>query len=159
MRKTLELIALLALVVLFWMSWSALYGANPLPARVATHFDAAGTPNAWGSPQGILLFPLIAGVLYLLLSVVVRFPAAFHYPVRVTPVNIARLQEVTLDMIAWLKMEMMCLFAVIQWAFVQAARSGDGRIFPRILPFFIVAIFTTIGWHFIAMFRAARPRT
>jgi uncharacterized membrane protein len=159
MRRTLELIALLALVVLFWTSWSALYGTTPLPARVATHFDATGKPNGWGSPQGTILFPFIAGALYLLLSIVVRFPAAFHYPVRVTPLNIARLQEVTLDMIAWLKMEMVCLFAVIQWAFIQAARSGNGRIFPMILPFFIGTIFTTIGWHFIAMFRAARPRT
>ncbi len=156
MRKTLELIGLLALVVLFWMAWSALYGANPLPDRVATHFDAAGNPNGWGSPKGLIFFPLLGGVLYLVLSLVTRFPAAFHYPVRVTPRTVARLQQVTLDMIAWLKAENVCLFAVLQWTFIQAARTGDGHLFPRILPFFIATIFATVGWHFIAMFRAAR---
>jgi uncharacterized membrane protein len=159
MRKTLECIGLLSLIVLFWMAWSALYGANPLPDRVATHFDAAGNANGWGSPQGLLLFPLMAAVLYLLMSLVTRFPAAFHYPVRVTPRTIAALQEVTLDMIAWLKAELACLFALLQWAFIQAARTGDGHLFPMILPFFIAAVFGTIGWHWIAMFRAARSGT
>jgi len=155
-RKTLELIGILALVALFWMAWGALYGANPLPDRVATHFDAAGNANGWGSPKGLLLFPLMAAGLYLLMSLVTRFPSAFHYPVRVTPRTVLLLQQVTLDMIAWLKAELACLFALLQWAFIQSARSGDGHLFPKILPFFIATIFGTIGWHWIAMFRAAR---
>jgi hypothetical protein len=156
MRKTLELIGILALVVLFWMAWSALYGVNPLPDRVATHFDAAGNANGWGSPKGLLLFPLMAAVLYLLMSLVTRFPTSFHYPVRVTPRTVILLQEVTLDMIAWLKTELACLFAVLEWAFVRSARTDDGHLFPLILPFFIATIFITIGWHWIAMLRAAR---
>jgi len=95
--------------------------------------------------------------LYLLMSAVARFPAAFHYPVRVTPRNIARLQAVTLNMVLCLKVEHVCLFVVLQWAFIQAARSGEGHLFPMILPFFIVAIFGTIGLSVIAMFRAANP--
>lgn len=157
MRKTLELIGLLALAALCWITWAALYGPNRLPAdRVPTHFDAAGNPNAWGSPTGMILMPLMAGALYLLMSVVARFPGAFHYPVRTTAQNVARLQSITLDMVAWLKVQLVCLFAVLQWAFLQAARSGSGRLFPLILPFFIAVIWDTIGWHVFTMFRAAR---
>lgn len=156
MRKTLEVLGIFALILLVWITWAALYGPNHLPGRVPTHFDAAGNPNAWGSPTGMALIPIMAAGLYLLMSIVTRFPGAFHYPVRVTRVNIERLQSVTLDMIAWLKVELVLLFTLLQWAFIQAARSGSGRLFPMILPFFIVAIFATVGWHFIAMFRAAR---
>jgi hypothetical protein len=156
MRKTLELIGVVALVVLFWMSWSALYGPTPLPDRVATHFDAAGNPNGWGSPKGLIFFPFLAGVLYLAMSLVTQFPESFHYPVPVTPRTVARLQQVTLDMVAWLKAELVCLFVLLQGVFIQAARTGDGRLFPKILPFFIATIFGTIAWHWIAMFRAAR---
>ncbi|MGA2727187.1 MAG: DUF1648 domain-containing protein [Terracidiphilus sp.] len=156
MRKTLEFIGLLALVTLFWFTWSALYSPNRLPDRVPTHFDAAGNPNAWGSPYGMILLPVVATVLYLLVSVVSRFPESFHYPVRTTPQNIARLQTVTLNMVLWLKVEIVCLFALLQWVWIQAARSGDGHLFPMILPFFIAAVFGTIGWSVVAMFRAAR---
>jgi len=155
MRKTLEIFGLAALAVLVWMTWDALQGVNRLPDRVPTHFDASGTPNAWGSPAGMLLLPVLAAALYLVMSIVVRFPDAFHYPVRVTAQNIARLQTVTLNMVAWLKMELTCLFAVLQWTFIQAARSGNGHLFPMILPVFIVVIFGTIGWHLLGIVRAA----
>ncbi|HEX3893394.1 MAG TPA: DUF1648 domain-containing protein [Terracidiphilus sp.] len=156
MRKTLDIIALLALSVLAWITWGALYGPHRLPDRVPTHFDAAGRANAWGSPAGMILLPIVALGLYLLMSIVGRFPAAFHYPVRATAQNVARLQSITLDMVAWLKAELVCLFGLLQWAFIQAARTGEGHLFPMILPFFIAATFGTIGWHFVAMFRAAR---
>ena len=156
MRKALDILALIALALLCWLTWAALYGPNRLPDRVPTHFNAAGNPDAWGAPAGMILLPAMALGLYLLMSIAARFPDAFHYPVRVTPLNIERLKSVTLDMIAWLKLELVCMFAALQWAFIQAARSGSGRIFPMILPFFIVATFGTIGLHFIAMFRAAR---
>lgn len=156
MRKSLDVLGIIVLLLLCWITWAALYGPHPLPDRVPTHFDGAGNPNAWGSPAGIILLPVLAAGLYLLMSLVARFPSVFHYPVRTTPQNVQRLQSVTLDMIAWLKVENTCLFAVLQWAFIQAARTNNGHLFPMILPFFIVAIFATVGWHFIAMFRAAR---
>jgi uncharacterized membrane protein len=155
MRNTLELLGLAALGFLVWMTWDALQGVNRLPDSVPIHFDASGTPNAWGSPAGMLLLPVLAAALYLVMSIVVRFPDAFHYPVRVTAQNIARLQAVTLNMVAWLKMELICLFAVLQWAFIQAARSSNGHLFPLILPVFIVVIFGTVGWHLLAIVRAA----
>lgn len=156
MRKTLGLIGLIALAALYGLTWSALYGPNRLPDRVPTHFDAAGNPNGWGSPSGLILMPAIATALYLLMSVVARFPESFHYPVRITPQNLARLQAVTLNMVLWLKVELACLFAVLQWAFIQSARTGNGHLFPMILPFFIVAVFGTIGWSLAALMRAAR---
>ncbi len=156
MRKILNGVGIVVLLFLGWITWAALWGPNRLPDRVPIHFNAAGTPDGWGAPTGMILLPVLAGGLYLLLSVVARFPGAFHYPVRITAQNVQRLQEITLDMIAWLKVENSCLFAVLQWTFVRAARTHDGHLFPMILPFFIVAIFGTVGWHFVALFRAAR---
>ncbi len=80
MRKVLEAIGLLALAVMGWSTWNALYGPSPLPERVATHFDAAGNANAWGSPGGLVFFAAFAFALYLVLSLVSRFPGAFNYP-------------------------------------------------------------------------------
>lgn len=155
MRKTLELAGLIALAVLAWMTYAALAGPNRLPDRVPTHFDAAGNANAWGSPAGMIIMPIVAGGIYLLMSVVGRFPSAFNYPVRVTPAVLPRLQSIALNMIAWIKVELVCLFAALQWVFVQAARSGEGHLFPRVLPVFLVVIFGTVALHFVALIRAA----
>lgn len=155
MRKTLELAGLIALGLLAWITYASLYGPNRLPDRVPTHFDAAGNANAWGSPSGMVIMPVIAGGLYLFMTVVARFPSAFNYPVRVTPANLPRLQAIALNMIAWIKLELVCLFAVLQWVFVQSARSGEGHLFPRVLPVFLVVIFGTVALHIVALFRAA----
>jgi uncharacterized membrane protein len=156
MRKSVDAFGLLALAALIWITYTALNGPNRLPERMPTHFDVAGNPNGWGSPSGIILIPIIASGVYLLMSVVARFPASFNYPVRVTPQTLPRLQAITLDMITWIKAEMACLFAALQWAIIQAARSSNGQIFPKILPFFLIVVFGTVAGHIVALFRAAR---
>jgi hypothetical protein len=156
MRRSAELFGLAGLLLLLVQTWSALWGPHHLPARVPTHFDAAGTPNAWGSPSGMLLMPAVAIGVYLLMSVVARFPGSFNYPCRVTPQNRAQLEAVTLDMLAWGKAEIGWLFAVLQWAFVHAAENGDGSVFPKILPVFMVGIFGTVIWSLVRIVRAGR---
>ncbi|MGA3136867.1 MAG: DUF1648 domain-containing protein [Terracidiphilus sp.] len=156
MRRTLEAVSLGALAVLFWVTYHALHGPDRLPARIPTHFDAAGNPNGWGSPSSLLLLPALALAIYLLITVVSQFPSAFNYPVRVTPENRPRLEALTLQMIAWLKTETICLFAWIQWVIVESARQGRLSVSLAEMPLFILAIFGTIAWHIVAMFRAAR---
>ncbi|HUN83131.1 MAG TPA: DUF1648 domain-containing protein [Terracidiphilus sp.] len=155
MRKTLEAIGLIALIVLLWITYQALAGPNPLPNRIPTHFDASGNPNGWGSPAMLILLPVVAIGLYLGITVVSRIPSAFHYPVRVTRVNLPRIQNLTLDMITWIKTELACLFATLQWWMIQAARNGGGRLPPLLVPGFIVLIFGTIGGYLFAVIRAA----
>ena len=157
MRKQLEAISLAVLALMAWITWQAFHGPTPLPERVPTHFDAAGNANGWGSPSTLLLLPAVAAGLYLLISVVALFPAAFNYPVRVTVENRARLQSLTLQMIAWLKAELVCLFTWIQWLILKFVREGHGRLSPLAMGLFLAAVFGTLGWHMMAIFRAARP--
>lgn len=156
MRKSLEAAALFALALLFWITYQAFAGPNRLPDRVATHFDAAGNANAWGPPTVLWVLPIAAAGLYLLLTVISRFPVAFNYPVRVTKDNLARLQAVALDMLVLLKTELVCFFLLLQWAIVRSARSGEGHIFLLLVPVLVVVVVATAGWGFVAMLRAAK---
>jgi uncharacterized membrane protein len=158
MRKLLEAVGLLALAVLAWMTYGALYGPDHLPDRIPTHFDAAGKATGWGSPSLMLLLPVIGVGVYLLLTVVSRFPTAFNYPVRSTPELLPRLQSVTQDMLVLLKAELACLFAALQWAIIRSARTGEGHLFAAILPIVIVVVLGTVGWYIFCIFRAAAAR-
>jgi hypothetical protein len=156
MRKILEALALVALVLQAVLTWKAFLGPDRLPARVPLHFDLAGNPDGWGTPATLLYFPGIAVFIYLLFTVVTRFPSAFNYPVRVTPQNRARLEALALNMIAWLKVELICLFTAIQWSLLEAARRHTNQAPVSFMPLALVAVFATIGWHIAAMFRAGR---
>lgn len=156
MRRTLEAISLGALALTVWITWQAFHGLHPLPAQIPTHFDALGNPNGWGPPSTLLLLPVIAAVIYLTITAISRFPVLFNYPVAVTEENRARLEALTLEMIAWLKAEMVCLFAWIQWFILLVVRQGQGRLSPAIMMVFLAAFMATIAWYIAAIFRAGR---
>jgi uncharacterized membrane protein len=159
MRKTLEVVGLGMLGVLAWITYAALHGPERLPDRIPTHFDISGQPNAWGPPGFLWFLPLVAVGLYILLTVVgsIRY-RRYNLPVAVTESNLPFIQQETILMVAWIKCEMLCLFAYLQWSIIQSARDGTFRLSPLLLPVSLVVIFSTVGWRLATMIRGARAR-
>jgi len=159
MRKTIEVLALIVLGYLSWITYWALNGLDRLPDRVPTHFDISGHPNAWGSPTLLWVLPAVGAGLYLLFTGLasVRF-RSYNLPVRVTQANLPLIQEKTSEMIAWIKTEMLCLFVYIQSGIIQGARVGAFRLSPAIVPIFLVVIFATLGIYMVVIIRGARVR-
>ena len=156
LRKNLDLVSIAGLLLIVWMTARALYGPGGLPARIATHFDAAGNPNGWGSRGALLGLPITAILLYILMTVVARYPSAFNFPVRVTPRTRPRLEALALDMIAWLKAEIVWLFASIQLVTIDLARSGRGHLSPFFMPVVLAVVLSTVAGYVFAMRRAGR---
>jgi uncharacterized membrane protein len=157
MRRNLEIVGLAAMAAMLFIALRALFGPSQLPQLIPTHFGLDGQPDAWGSRWSLLSLPVVAVALYSLMTVVARRPSAFNFPVRVTPANRARLESLALDMIAWLKAELICVFAWIERVIVVAARNAQGSVSPLFMPIALAAIFGTVIWYFVAMRRAARP--
>jgi len=156
MRRSLEALSLATIAFLWCFTLGALYGHNPLAERIATHFGLDGRPDGWGSPAGLYLLPVAGVVAYVVMTVVARFPGSFNYPVRVTRDNRGRLEAVAVQMIAFIKTEVLCLFALIQVVTIDSARQEHAGRGLAVVPVFVVAIFVTIGWFFAAIFRAGR---
>ncbi len=154
MKRVLESAAIVAWIVLVYLVVAALYGANKLPAKIPTHFGADGQPNGWGGPESLWMLPIVGTLIALMMTVVTRFPQSFNYPVRVTRENQARLQELALGMIAWLRLEVLCLFAWIEWATIETARQTRLGLPTGLLPASIFVVFGTIGAYIVGMARA-----
>jgi hypothetical protein len=155
MRKLLHILSLIALAFLLWVTWDSIYGPNRLADRIPTHFGLNGQADAWGQPKMLLLFPAMAVFLYVMMTLVGRFPGAFNYPVRVTAQNRPRLQRIAQNMIAWLTTETVSLFAALQYFIVQAVRTEHNSLPPGLMIVAIVIIFFTMAIHIAAMRRAA----
>ena len=155
MRKTLESLSLAALAFLLIITADALVGPHRLPDRIPTHFDASGQAIAFGSPQLLLGIPIGAVILYALMSMVARRSGAFNFPTKVTPMNRPRLEALAVQMVSWLKLEVVCLFAWIQHFTIEAARTGHGALSPVFMPVTLGIVFGTIGIYFV-LFRKTR---
>ncbi len=156
MRKTLESAALLLLLFTGAITVRAIMGPGSLPARIPTHFNAAGQPDGWGTPGMLWVLPVVAAVIYILMTLVGRYPGSFNFPMRATPAARRQLETIALNMIGWLKLEVLGLFAWIQYQTLQFARRGHGTLPALFLPAVLVAVFGTIAWHIAAMRRVAR---
>jgi hypothetical protein len=155
LRKILEYVSLAGVLYMAWITADALFGPRRLGSRVPMHFDAAGNADAWGSPWALGVLPLVAIGIYALMTAVSRRPAAFNFPVRVTPRTRPRLEALAVEMIGWLKAEVVCLFAWIQTVTIETVRHGNGRLSPLVVPFVLVAVFVTILGYIVAMRRDA----
>jgi hypothetical protein len=158
MRKTLETVALVLLLLTWAITVYAIKGPHPLPGRIPTHFDAAGRPDGWGTPAMLWMLPGMATGIYLLMGLVARYPSSFNFPMRIRPAARRRFEGLALSMLSWLKAEVICLFAWVQYKTIELARSGEGRLSPLFLPVVLIAVFGTIAWHMAAMRRAARAQ-
>lgn len=159
MRKTMEVLGVLVLGYLYWITYWALNGPDRLPDRVPTHFDISGQPNGWGSPQVLWILPVVGLGLFLLMTALaaIKF-TRYNLPVRVTQANLPFIYEQTGLMVAWIKVEMLCLFAYIQSGIITGVRAGEFHLSPAIIPVFMVAIFATVGWHLVVIIRGAKAR-
>jgi uncharacterized membrane protein len=159
MRKTMEVLGLILLGYLCWITYWALNGPNRLPERIPTHFDISGQPNAWGSPGFLWILPVVGLGLYLLMTALASIQfRSYNFPVRVTETNLPFIQHKTSEVVAWTKTEMLCLFAYIQSAIIHSARAGEFRLSPAIVPLFVLVILATVGWYVVVMIRGARAR-
>jgi hypothetical protein len=59
-----------------------------------------------------------------------------------------------LGMIAWMRLELLCLFAWIEWVTIETARSGRLALPPGGMLIAIAVLFGTIGAHIVGMVRA-----
>ncbi len=159
MRKTLEVVGLGMLGVLYWITYAALHGPERLPDRIPTRIDISGQPNAWGPPGFLWFLPVVAAGLYMLLTVLgsIRY-RRYNLPVAVTEANLPFIQEQTILMVAWIKCEILCLFTYLQWSIIESARNGRFRLSPLLIPGFLVVIFSTVGWRLTTMIRGAKAR-
>lgn len=79
-----EMAFVLTAVIVWGLS---LWMIHQAPDIVPTHFDAAGKPNAYGSPVGIVILCIILTIAGIGLMVLAYFPRLINMPVKITNIR------------------------------------------------------------------------
>lgn len=151
LKLALEVVALLGLVFIVLstaLSWST------LPPSIPSHFNAAGQPDAWSSKEMILLLPAIGVILYLVMTVLSRYPHTYNYVWPITEANAPKQYQLARSLMTVLKTEILVLFGFINWEMMQVSLKRSNGLGVVFAPVFFVTIFGTIGWYFWNAYRA-----
>ncbi|MGO8814466.1 MAG: DUF1648 domain-containing protein [Terriglobia bacterium] len=131
----LRLISLILLAYSYFVIQSNL---SKLPARMPTHFNAAGVADGWGSPD-ILWVLFGAQVLTCVIFLIVpyigqRFPGTIHFGSRrindFPPAQRAKVIPLLNDMAEYMSIVMNLFFILLLQEIIQAATQPIPRIHP-----------------------------
>ncbi len=107
-----RVIELLSLVCLIGAFYPLLYlkelGETSL---IPIHYNFQGQVDAWGNRSSLWLQPILALVVYFVLSMLVRYPERLNYPIKVTQENENVLYKLMVNMLRHIKLTCLILFA------------------------------------------------
>jgi uncharacterized membrane protein len=149
-RTSLENWLDLCTVVLLAYLWILLYAEwDFLPSKIPTHFGPLGKPDSWGGKSSLWMLPMIGSGLALLLTVVRHYPHLSNYPWQITDDNAAAQYRITRSMLSWLKLELVWIFAYLEWGILQVAKEKASGLNPIILILTLVTIFGTVAIYLV----------
>jgi uncharacterized membrane protein len=158
MRRLLDMLSFATLVVLLFITGAAIAGPASLPEKIPSHLDALGQPDAWTSRSSYEILPLIAAVVFLVLTLVAVYSSLAKNAAQADPESGPPFEAVVLRLIVWIKFELMAIFTSIQLSALHAARQPDhpSSIWSTVMWLLVAAIFVTVALHLMAIIRIGR---
>lgn len=124
-----------------------------LPAVIPTHFGATGAPDATG-PKSELIGLLLGNVgIYVLVSIISRFPQLYNYPARITEENAERQYRNARALMIWLKTEAVWTLFYIEWQTIQVALGRSSGMGALMAPVVLVIVLGTCAFYLVRAYR------
>ncbi len=127
-----------------------------LPATVPTHFGISGAPDAWGARAWLLVLPVVATVLFVVLTFLERVPHVYNYPVEVTATNAERVYALGRRLMLSVKTILVVAFGLIFHGSVEVAL-GRATALPGWLLSAVLG--SMAGVVLVSFVRMSRART
>lgn len=145
--EVLSLAGLIVMALMIMKEWAL------LPATIPSHFNAAGQPDGYSGKASLIMLPVIGLLLYLMLGMLRFFPHVYNYPRTITEQNAEFQYRLAINLLAWLKVEIIWSFAYISGSTVKVALKQSSGLGAGFIIVMLLAIFGTLGWYFFMALR------
>lgn len=116
--KQLE-IANYFLISVFWIVTSLAY--KHLPDEIPTHYNGLGEVDAYGHKITIFLLPIIASILFIVLTITAKKPHTFNYSETITTENVDAHYKNAMRFMQTLNLFVLLIFIFIDYKTIQIA--------------------------------------
>ncbi len=149
----LELISISALLTFLIFTF---YIWPTVPERIPTHYGWSGLPDSWGSKG---MFPTMLYVtlfVFILLSIISRFPRAINFPIPINEDKSKSHLQLRFSMILWIKAELVLFTSYIGIQGIRVALGQSEGLGSYLTPILLVVLFGTIA---IFIYRAYKMKS
>ena len=134
-------------VLTFWIYTLASY--DRLPDTIPIHYNAKGQADGFGEKSIIMYLPLVATILYVLMTVINKFPRIFNYPVKITQENALHQYTSATRLIRYLKLALVLVFGMIVSGTVRHAAGNADGLGSWFLSLAMVILFAPILYYVV----------
>lgn len=128
------------LIILLWIL--TIIAFTKMPDTVPIHFNAAGQADNFGNKGTIFILPVIATVIYILLTLLNQSPHIFNYSQEITAANAVYQYRVAARTIRFIKLIITILFTIIVLGIFLASFHLTLGLGSWFLPVTVVLILT-----------------
>jgi len=129
-----------------------------LPAEIPVHFNASGSPDAYGSKAQVWVLLLVCTVLSLGLGLLNRYPHTFNYPVQITPANAEFQYKLAVQLMRQTKLALVLVFGLVLFETIQTAQQKKALMAEWMLPVVLLAFFLPLLVYFGRAFSNSKMR-
>lgn len=109
----------ITIIILMWCY--SVFNFTELPDTIATHFNAVGEPDGYGSKHTIWIIPSITTILYIALFMLNKFPHLHNYMVNITEENAFKNYRFSTRLLRVVNFLCVLLMAYITYMIVESA--------------------------------------
>lgn len=130
-----------------------LYYYNALPERIPKHFNFQGDPDATGPKWTLLILTVVGLALYLVMTILNKFPHTFNYMVTITEENAYIQYKYACRLIRIMKVSILFIFFYISSMNVLIALGRFQSLSKYFLPTMLLLVFVPIVYYLVLSVR------
>ncbi len=142
-RLCISLYMILTLLILFY--W------NKLSDTVPTHYDAEGTPDAYGSKMFVFFCPIVSFFLYLFMKFIEQHPVLWNIPVSTTSKNSDHIYLMTKNMLVTIRFILVINFFHISVQIIRERSLGEWFV-----PVTLAVLFSVTLLYIIRIYKVSK---
>jgi uncharacterized membrane protein len=153
--KVIEIVAGSSLLVVWGL---IIVNYSDLPDIIPIHFNGSGEADRFEGKSNIWNLPIVASVLFIILSIVNRYPHIFNYPTKITKENAQRQYTYATRLIRSVKLIFVVVFGLVEFKTIQVAQGVANGLGTWFLPFVLAAVFIPIIYFHVKLMKK-KPST
>jgi uncharacterized membrane protein len=123
--------------LLFFLIAYPIYFYSSLPDTIPAHMNIEGQVDRYGSKETIWVMPAVGLFLFIMLTILLRFPHIYNYPVKVTQQNAGRIYKSGISFIRIVRLWMVIVLIIVIISFIRMAteinKNSDTWLLPVIM--------------------------
>jgi len=143
----ISIAALLVFLIYTILNWGS------VPEKIPDHFNWSGLPDSWGSKGTAPVMLYVTAFIFILFTVISRFPRIINFPIRINEENSKPHLQLRFSLIMWIKAELVVSASYLGVQGIRVALGYSEGLGTLAIPL-ILAVLAATGAAFI--YRASK---